>query len=102
MIRRPPRSTLFPYTTLFRSINLGERDLRLRPCGSMFGRNAGPLQTYPIAGPALGERSEEHTSELQSPDHLVCRLLLEKKKTHNTHNKPSKVPPPRPPQYSQI
>src|SRR5258708_31348857 len=77
MIRRPPRSTLFPYTTLFRSLAFVAAAL---------------LATYPllrhpthtIAG-GLGvrwmpQRSEEHTSELQSPDHLVCRLLLEKKK----------------------
>src|SRR5258708_29272851 len=69
MIRRPPRSTLFPYTTLFRS---------------RFGhRNEPPATAKPaltrerMVDPAL--RSEEHTSELQSPDHLVCRLLLEKK-----------------------
>src|SRR5258708_16188174 len=69
MIRRPPRSTLFPYTTLFRSI---PDALRLR---------AGPgVQTRPRPGDGGGDRSEEHTSELQSPDHLVCRLLLEKKK----------------------
>src|SRR5258708_20273181 len=83
MIRRPPRSTLFPYTTLFRSVV------------------AEPLQAHPAIGSAsLGHntlpvaialfligffmRSEEHTSELQSPDHLVCRLLLEKKKNHIT------------------
>src|SRR5258708_31519727 len=67
MIRRPPRSTLFPYTTLFRS--LVPRRPRAR------GREA------PRCGSAPAHvRSEEHTSELQSPDHLVCRLLLEKKK----------------------
>src|SRR5258708_18542800 len=71
MIRRPPRSTLFPYTTLFRS-HVAPRVLR-----SERGRVA-PAQIVLIAG---RERSEEHTSELQSPDHLVCRLLLEKKKT---------------------
>src|SRR5258708_19158647 len=64
MIRRPPRSTLFPYTTLFRS--------RCRPGRPFPARRRGPR-------PPCG-RSEEHTSELQSPDHLVCRLLLEKKK----------------------
>src|SRR5712671_7785199 len=71
MIRRPPRSTLFPYTTLFRS----ESATRSPPCG---------LESWIARGP----RSEEHTSELQSPDHLVCRLLLEKKKNKNTeqHN----------------
>src|SRR5438552_7497298 len=68
MIRRPPRSTLFPYTTLFRSAEAG-RDLR------------GVLGVEARVGRPEGERSEEHTSELQSPDHLVCRLLLEKKKT---------------------
>src|SRR5256886_10463990 len=65
MIRRPPRSTLFPYTTLFRS--------RAQPI------DVDPEQP-PGTGPALLERSEEHTSELQSQSNLVCRLLLEKKK----------------------
>src|SRR5258708_19431614 len=68
MIRRPPRSTLFPYTTLFRSL--------VRACASRASK-AGRCPS--IAG-CPSERSEEHTSELQSPDHLVCRLLLEKKK----------------------
>src|ERR1017187_6049729 len=65
MIRRPPRSTLFPYTTLFRS---------------RAGGFAGRLQRFRRAeeDPGLGDRSEEHTSELQSPMYLVCRLLLEK------------------------
>src|SRR5688572_33197146 len=66
MIRRPPRSTLFPYTTLFRSAQLRPRALR------------GGLQARP--DPPLPRRSEEHTSELQSQSNLVCRLLLEKKK----------------------
>src|SRR5271165_5599661 len=66
MIRRPPRSTLFPYTTLFRSLRAC---LRCRPY-----RVAGPI------APGAPERSEEHTSELQSRENLVCRLLLEKKK----------------------
>src|SRR5258708_14393942 len=69
MIRRPPRSTLFPYTTLFRSLDVavdGKFDAFGRRHSLSFGANTG--------------RSEEHTSELQSPDHLVCRLLLEKKK----------------------
>src|SRR5258708_24639585 len=86
MIRRPPRSTLFPYTTLFRSIVENTGTVR---AGSV--ANDGTIT--PIAGPLTihlyGEnqgRSEEHTSELQSPDHLVCRLLLEKKKTEDTHN----------------
>src|SRR5258708_31673385 len=93
MIRRPPRSTLFPYTTLFRSA----RDppcaaVRCRGLHSEIGAgrghwhgpagSAGRRQLVPAHGRrALRGRSEEHTSELQSPDHLVCRLLLEKKKT---------------------
>src|SRR5258708_19247284 len=80
MIRRPPRSTLFPYTTLFRS--LGKRDRRAGR-GPRRGRCA-PVHSAgarrPVAEPHRQRRSEEHTSELQSPDHLVCRLLLEKKK----------------------
>src|SRR2546422_4059606 len=74
MIRRPPRSTLFPYTTLFRS------------------RAALDTATHTIAGTATiryannSPRSEEHTSELQSRLHLVCRLLLEKKKNNQQHN----------------
>src|SRR5256885_11695123 len=75
MIRRPPRSTLFPYTTLFRStVRLWEAATRL-PLGTLHGH------TDLVYGVALsGDRSEEHTSELQSPCNLVCRLLLEKKK----------------------
>src|SRR5258708_21831154 len=69
MIRRPPRSTLFPYTTLFRSdSSIRSGDWTARAARSARSRNR------------HGMRSEEHTSELQSPDHLVCRLLLEKKK----------------------
>src|SRR5258708_29998525 len=71
MIRRPPRSTLFPYTTLFRSRAPAPRPPPLRP------RRSYP--TAPRNRPRRAPRSEEHTSELQSPDHLVCRLLLEKK-----------------------
>src|SRR5258708_24496481 len=74
MIRRPPRSTLFPYTTLFRSkIEAGKLEME----SIAFDLRESLGQTFK----ALGFRSEEHTSELQSPDHLVCRLLLEKKKT---------------------
>src|SRR3712207_8478514 len=82
MIRRPPRSTLFPYTTLFRSrraharaprvVSVGVR-LRLRRQRPAHGSTAGNHRS-------LQERSEEHTSELQSRQYLVCRLLLEKKK----------------------
>src|SRR3712207_8705368 len=89
MIRRPPRSTLFPYTTLFRSggpdqahrlpggHSLWHLDLDERPACA--GREAG----HPARGRPRG-RSEEHTSELQSRQYLVCRLLLEKKKTDNS------------------
>src|SRR3989442_9039063 len=89
MIRRPPRSTLFPYTTLFRSLAFEGYDLRPSPLEK---RKALLEQIVPRVGPikylshfekdgeALYERSEEHTSELQSRPHLVCRLLLEKKK----------------------
>src|SRR5258708_24634455 len=73
MIRRPPRSTLFPYTTLFRSLSSHPREA--------WGGGVRPGQHTPILQPRVSSRrSEEHTSELQSPDHLVCRLLLEKKK----------------------
>src|SRR5437899_7202668 len=75
MFRRPPTSTLFPYTTLFRSDFGGAGSASFRDLFSQFFRGAG-------AEPGeLAERSEEHTSELQSLRHLVCRLLLEKKKT---------------------
>src|SRR2546426_8806976 len=83
MIRRPPRSTLFPYTTLFRS----------SPSPNRFGATAGPsahaaLATNRLRSDTAQTRSEEHTSELQSPCNLVCRLLLEKKKKHaaTTHH----------------
>src|SRR5258708_15177976 len=84
MIRRPPRSTLFPYTTLFRSWRRRRPDSSDREPGGYRSVAAGPSGAvratlrYP---PGSRSRSEEHTSELQSPDHLVCRLLLEKKKT---------------------
>src|SRR5216684_7041398 len=71
MIRRPPRSTLFPYTTLFRSSRHGRP--RGSPPATPYRSTAAPLRGEPA-------RSEEHTSELQSRLHLVCRLLLEKKK----------------------
>src|SRR2546425_2881204 len=79
MIRRPPRSTLFPYTTLFRS-----RDHELDRASVRFGQVEQPpekgLGEHALAGVPLVGRSEEHTSELQSLAYLVCRLLLEKKK----------------------
>src|SRR2546428_5154869 len=84
MIRRPPRSTLFPYTTLFRSVQRGH-------IGRALDRGVAPQRHHPGPGPAdvaeqqleqgaAADRSEEHTSELQSRSDLVCRLLLEKKK----------------------
>src|SRR5947208_12467300 len=78
MIRRPPRSTLFPYTTLFRSRQRGIRDCRSSIANRerLFGRSS----LWIRHNFTTTSRSEEHTSELQSPDHLVCRLLLEKKK----------------------
>src|SRR2546427_7477461 len=102
MIRRPPRSTLFPYTTLFRSPAL--RDLRrrrrrpehrARPDG-VLSRRRRPAARRGNAlerRPGLG-RSEEHTSELQSQSNLVCRLLLEKKKKnkYNTNNRAQHTP----------
>src|SRR5258708_11177251 len=102
MIRRPPRSTLFPYTTLFRSfhtdavqaagkvplnvadvpvdfLSLSAHKLHApKGIGCLYVRRRTKFHPYVIGGSQ--ERSEEHTSELQSPDHLVCRLLLEKKK----------------------
>src|SRR2546426_6066796 len=91
MIRRPPRSTLFPYTTLFRSCTRGERPAL---CAQRRGhhclpRRGGTLHHSVAPGAAdhlLHLRSEEHTSELQSPCNLVCRLLLEKKKKKKRMN----------------
>src|SRR5260370_23590411 len=85
MIRRPPRSTLFPYTTLFRSLRAAGRRLRARAVRRPRGgeaRSRGKPQRGGGAGRAAPgrRRSEEHTSELQSHLNLVCRLLLEKKK----------------------
>src|SRR2546422_8230257 len=101
MIRRPPRSTLFPYTTLFRSSKIADCGLRIadligarRAGGPVPGFGSGLIQSTirnpqsaialtppptPVPPPAARSRSEEHTSELQSRLHLVCRLLLEKK-----------------------
>src|SRR5258708_32037590 len=90
MIRRPPRSTLFPYTTLFRSPFGGTtrqagHDRLARPGG--LGNISMARAFVRLRKCYRDLRSEEHTSELQSPDHLVCRLLLEKKKTTNTIRK---------------
>src|SRR2546429_2539011 len=99
MIRRPPRSTLFPYTTLFRSMGEGgsrvynpavqqtKIGIETSMPGTQFGMAKGlqALEDAPVGDPTL-QRSEEHTSELQSRLHLVCRLLLEKKNIeYNTH-----------------
>src|SRR2546425_9742284 len=80
MIRRPPRSTLFPYTTLFRSLHLLEQEVRVR-----LGQRGEQI------GGLVGGRSEEHTSELQSLAYLVCRLLLEKKKNSEKSHQGSPV-----------
>src|SRR2546430_10367701 len=95
MIRRPPRSTLFPYTTLFRSDRRGQGGAGV---GAHQGRRAGQrrgaargahqaLHRGGELGERLAQRSEEHTSELQSQSNLVCRLLLEKKKNSNSDMK---------------
>src|SRR5256885_3263867 len=82
MIRRPPRSTLFPYTTLFRSHHYGVALHRAADhVRALDGRAGGGAADHASAF----ERSEEHTSELQSPCNLVCRLLLEKKKTRSPY-----------------
>src|SRR5258708_25220732 len=100
MIRRPPRSTLFPYTTLFRSeYSAGAATCHACPCkaqctsstrGRQLHRSFYAASLERVKGyhqtSAYQKRSEEHTSELQSPDHLVCRLLLEKKKHHLPHS----------------
>src|SRR3712207_7568870 len=88
MIRRPPRSTLFPYTTLFRSgpvpdVLLADRNLAEHRLGPLpAGLLHPPLPVRLLDAGVDGQRSEEHTSELQSRQYLVCRLLLEKKQTH--------------------
>src|SRR4051794_41683711 len=81
MIRRPPRSTLFPYTTLFRSRRRSTADCGRRYCRCCSTRAPGSTASCAVTSQDA-VRSEEHTSELQSPVHLVCRLLLEKKKYH--------------------
>src|SRR2546426_8024867 len=89
MIRRPPRSTLFPYTTLFRSLRHPATMSRLRN-----GLDRPSCSSVLLAGRRLDrmQRSEEHTSELQSPCNLVCRLLLEKKKKKQKQKNSCSVP----------
>src|SRR3712207_7214465 len=95
MIRRPPRSTLFPYTTLFRSQGAVEGDVAppavaADPASGGPGPVPRPREADAAGHPAATRRSEEHTSELQSRQYLVCRLLLEKKKNKiNTQNRSS-------------
>src|SRR5258708_19436332 len=100
MIRRPPRSTLFPYTTLFRSMPGTTAGTFVKPGAdaledAIWSARRDAATGYGIAvfdlDPGIPGRSEEHTSELQSPDHLVCRLLLEKKHltpSHSSHISP--------------
>src|SRR5262245_63722292 len=84
MIRRPPRSTLFPYTTLFRSLVISPGSLLFR---ERIKNKKKKLSSMRKAGEVAVVRSEEHTSELQSLRHLVCRLLLEKKKKKKKNKK---------------
>src|SRR2546422_2657481 len=97
MIRRPPRSTLFPYTTLFRSLPQPSAlallsEVRKRPASSSLkARFASAKPPSPRSSPNASTRSEEHTSELQSRLHLVCRLLLEKKKQKHTQKPESPI-----------
>src|SRR2546422_2066850 len=86
MIRRPPRSTLFPYTTLFRSVSRTGNSKRKVAEATRQTVEVEPYARVQISGRKIwDERSEEHTSELQSRLHLVCRLLLEKKKNNKVH-----------------
>src|SRR5256885_13088010 len=95
MIRRPPRSTLFPYTTLFRSVSRSENRVRSAPMSSsrkqLCFRCIALFLLLCLS--AFAQRSEEHTSELQSPCNLVCRLLLEKKNNHNYSHRPQTLAP---------
>src|SRR5689334_24408586 len=94
MIRRPPRSTLFPYTTLFRSLAgqaaLAQHGEHERPSIGGIAQHV-QVRRRGLAGAPLADRSEEHTSELQSQFHLVCRLLLEKKKKKQNKKKTTYV-----------
>src|SRR5258708_8991088 len=100
MIRRPPRSTLFPYTTLFRSVQFEYTTWAQDGKTDMYGKLPSPIAVLTLdQDQTTGKlslvkyRSEEHTSELQSPDHLVCRLLLQKKNTNTTSHTHRSLPP---------
>src|SRR2546427_6073701 len=100
MIRRPPRSTLFPYTTLFRSVKhltMAQEQRTIIITGGNSGMGRAMAEAFAHAGAHIAiigraQRSEEHTSELQSQSNLVCRLLLEKKKI-KTNNTRKRSPP---------
>src|SRR3712207_8313122 len=95
MIRRPPRSTLFPYTTLFRSLPEDAGAEHHAPerlvDGAVLDEDRGAVQDVDVARRLGARRSEEHTSELQSRQYLVCRLLLEKKKPTSSTSAPRTV-----------
>src|SRR3712207_7613807 len=95
MIRRPPRSTLVPYTTLFRSEGRGEEEVRPRRCRAEVDLvdQPGEVEHEEEAQHDDQQRSEEHTSELQSRQYLVCRLLLEKKTTASAQPRPPRSTP---------
>src|SRR2546430_17120223 len=88
MIRRPPRSTLFPYTTLFRSLRSGSLGMTTSSPLPRFPRTEEAQEGIHDGRVGVDGRSEEHTSELQSQSNLVCRLLLEKKKTNSVRDHP--------------
>src|SRR2546426_7578444 len=94
MIRRPPRSTLFPYTTLFRSVTerMTEFEASIEYAGSTISCSQDAASVFHTTTPTTPTRSEEHTSELQSPCNLVCRLLLEKKNKRNPVTSINHVP----------
>src|SRR2546430_12670110 len=99
MIRRPPRSTLFPYTTLFRSVRHHLHEKAVQRAVQSAVRKAGLTQPaschtlrHAFATHLLEDRSEEHTSELQSQSNLVCRLLLEKKNMLSAQSMPASYP----------
>src|SRR3712207_8467738 len=102
MIRRPPRSTLFPYTTLFRSARVAHLDGKTAVLGMLPGAASGMLA---MSGPLSADprlRSEEHTSELQSRQYLVCRLLLEKKNKPSITHIPLAIPTITPTPFSSV